>query len=75
MAHVIHEPGSHITAMYNRLMKNKPYKKVKVACAREILDVVWSVLRHRRPYTTDKEILQKARGYAEQVEEEEIEED
>ncbi len=75
MAHVVLEPESHITAMYNRLMKKKPYKKVKVACAREILNVVWSVLRNRRPYTTDMEILQNGRGYADQVEAEEIEED
>lgn len=75
MAHINHAPESHITAMYHRLSKKKPHKKVKVACAREILDVVWSVLRHRRPYTTDRDLLQNARGYAEQVEAEGIEED
>ncbi len=75
MPHTEYAPNSHITAMYHRLKKTKPYKKVKVACAREILDVVWSVLRNRRPYTTDKVLLQNARESAARMEAEEIEED
>lgn len=75
MAHVIHEEDSYITAMYNRLMPKKPYKKVVRACSRELLNVVWSVLRHRRPYTTDKELLRLSRGTASVLDTEAIVED
>lgn len=62
-AHIIHSPDSIVTAMYHRLKaKGKPHRKVVTACSREMLGIVWSVLRNRRPYTTDRDVLRAARG-------------
>lgn len=68
-AHVMWAPDSMITQMYHRLRaRGKPYKKVITACSRKMVAVIWSVLRNRRPFTTDKNILQQARGSAAEIE-------
>lgn len=68
-AHIMWCPDSVVTEMYNRLRaRHKPYKKVITACSRKMLDVIWSVLRNGRPFTTDRAILSKARGDAAEIE-------
>ena len=70
-AHVMHSPDSIVAKMYHRLKsKGKPHKKVVTACSRELLGIVRSVLKNRRPYTTDRDLLQIARGCASCIESE-----
>ena len=68
-AHIMWAPDSIITQMYHRLRaRGKPYKKVITACSRKMVAVIWSVLRNGRPFTTDRSILQQARGSAAEIE-------
>lgn len=69
-AHIRWAPDSIITQMYNRLRaRGKPYKKVITACSRKMVDVIWSVLKNNRPFTTDQNTLRRARGAAAEIEE------
>ena len=68
-AHIMWAPDSIITQMYHHLRaRGKPYKKVITACSRKMVAVIWSVLRNGRPFTTDRSILQQARGSAAEIE-------
>lgn len=69
MAHIKHAPDSVVTHMWHRLKsRGKNHKKVLRACSRKLLKVVWSVLKHRRPFTTDTNLLRLARGSAAEIE-------
>lgn len=68
-AHIQWTPDSMITQMYHRLRgRGKPYKKVITACSRKMIDIIWSVLKNNRPFTTDQGILRQARGAAAEIE-------
>ena len=71
-AHVMHCEDSVVTQMYHRLRaRHKPYKKVITACSRKMVDVIWSVLKNGRPFTTDQALLRRSRGAAKEIESEE----
>lgn len=65
LAHVQHAPESVVTVKWRRMKaRGIKHKKIVIACSRKLLDVVWSVLKHNRPFTTDAELLRAARGSA-----------
>lgn len=69
MAHVKWAPDSVVTHMYKRLRKRGvKYNKVITACSRKMMDVIRSVLRNQRPFTTDASLLRLARGTASELE-------
>lgn len=69
-AHVMWAPDSVVSQMYHRLRaRNKAYKKTITACSRKMVDVIWSVLKNNRPFTTDQGVLRQARGAAAEIEE------
>lgn len=68
-AHVMWAKDSVVTIMYNRLRaRGMPYKKVITACSRKMVDVVWSVLKNGRSFTSDQNVLRQARGAAAEIE-------
>ena len=68
-AHVMWAKDSVVTIMYKRLRaRGMPYKKVITACSRKMVDVVWSVLKNGRSFTSDQNVLRQARGAAAEIE-------
>jgi transposase len=68
LAHVKHQKGSVVTKMYRRLVDNgKPKREAQIAAGRKLLTVVYSVLKSRRPFTADPEVLMLARQAEEEV--------
>ena len=54
--------------MYNRLRaKGKSFNEVKMACARKLLTVVWSVLKNDKTYTSPMELQRKASDLADEM--------
>lgn len=73
--HICNEENSVVSEMYRRLTgRGKAHNEALVACSRKLLTVVWSVLRNRRPYTSDTELLAKSNRMAEELLEEESDE-
>ena len=69
IAHVKWAPNSIVTQMYHRLRKRGvKYNKVITACSRKMMDVIRSVLKNQRPFTTDAALLRLARGTASELE-------
>lgn len=68
LAHVQWAEDSVVSDMYRRLKaRGMPHKKVQTACARKLMEVVWSVLVNGRPFTTDQTVLRMARGAVEAI--------
>lgn len=66
--HVNKVEDSVVTQMYNRLRANgKPFNEVKMACARKLLTVVWSVLRSGKPYVSPSELQKEASDLADEM--------
>mgnify|MGYP002524655871 FL=1 len=66
--HVNTVENSVVTQMYNRLRaKGKSFNEVKMACARKLLTVVWSVLKNDKSYTSPMELQRKASDLADEM--------
>ena len=58
-----------VSALYNRLRaRGVSHREAQVAAARKLVTVVWSVLRNRRPFSTDRELLERSAEMAEEAE-------
>ena len=69
IVHVRTAEDSVVSALYNRLRAGGvSHREAQVAAARKLVTVVWSVLRNRRPFSTDRELLERSAEMAEEAE-------
>lgn len=67
LGHVKHVEDSVVTKMYRRLVKNgKPKREAMVAAGRKLMTVVYAVLKNKRGYVSDRELLRMTRESAEE---------
>lgn len=66
--HVNNADDSVVTQMYDRLRsRGKAFNEVKVACARKLLTVVWSVLKSNKPYVCASGVQEVASDLADSL--------
>lgn len=66
--HVNNADDSVVTQMYDRLRgRGKAFNEVRVACARKLLTVVWSVLKSNKPYVSASEVQEAASDLADSL--------
>lgn len=58
-SHVRTEPDSSITKFHNRLVKKKGKAKATVAASVKLLKVIYWVMKEKRPYHSQEELLQR----------------
>ena len=73
MVHIRYAEDSVVTRKYESMKaRGVPHKKALTACARKLATVMLSVMKSGMPYTSDQDLLRKARERAPEVEEEQI---
>ena len=58
-SHIRTEPDSNMTRFYNRLVKKRGKAKATVAASVKLLKVIYWVMKEKRPYHSQEELLQR----------------